>query len=771
MRFFSKFLFLARPTEQKIQLLMRQMKLTQEQVELCIQFDPSPNQSDYVTWIARWLAKKLINLPEDGERIKEQLTTFSKLKKSPGFQGNKDINAYQPGQLFTLIEENQGNFSTKQQNREKINKGSKIIIQDGDITVYKVWEPEALMELSSGTNWCTAHKNNATHYLKSGPSFIIFDASSAYAQFHPSSNQLKDRTDTEIPDGVTSLGQAGWGHTRLRTHARFISDPICQKVITQLADMNEPGVKEYMAKNTASDEDINAAFKEYGHLSDNILRKAIRDNEPLPDYELERQADRVSTKVLSRYLQKFFPNQPNLILEQKLLAEKPSLEYLSYCRKFLNRARWPEGEKALLKYCTTSNNSLMLCMEYAKGIIKGRWPEFEKRLIKSKSALSAKGLNLYAQHILNARWDTISGIQIRLNGMADPEYRMAVGDPEQAIDYAKHFINGRWPALEEVLRQLGDTAHLLSYQRAMGVKRDMELEPDTLRNATPKQLVDYASDVIGGRDPEIEKKLLGEEATGAVKASMDYAKRVIQGRWPELEVTLLAEAQKPQDPDGSEFKPRDQSKANWANYWTHRYNLPDPWNSYVTDVCKGRWPEFEQVLLKRYELFPDEWNCNQKWVQGYIQCLKEVTELVPVIDEETGEVKVYGDEDEEMAGEPVVHAQYIKNPKDWPEGHKRLASRSAGYEKVLIRNVKKSIALYEEKKDGKNWRMYNAVNSLFKYLFALNVYGGSWPEGEQKLEEFDKFRQSEGGDWSEPFSNHLLKNQRGLKRAIPPFSG
>ena len=102
----SAFLVTARPTEQKIEFLMKQMRLTKEQVELCIQADPSPNQTDYVTWLARWLSKEQIRLPEDAPRLKQDLSAFQTQKRQPGFEGNKDINSYDPASLAEVIERN-----------------------------------------------------------------------------------------------------------------------------------------------------------------------------------------------------------------------------------------------------------------------------------------------------------------------------------------------------------------------------------------------------------------------------------------------------------------------------------------------------------------------------------------------------------------------------------------------------------------------------------------------------------------------------------------
>ena len=117
----------ARPTEQKIELLKRQFDTTPEQVELCIAADPSPNQSDYVAWLAKWLSKGQLNLPEDTEKVKEQLALFQKLKRSPNFTGNKDIQQYDPGKLYETLEESSGAVSKKQEQRDVVSKGTTVV--------------------------------------------------------------------------------------------------------------------------------------------------------------------------------------------------------------------------------------------------------------------------------------------------------------------------------------------------------------------------------------------------------------------------------------------------------------------------------------------------------------------------------------------------------------------------------------------------------------------------------------------------------------------
>jgi len=226
-RFTAELLVTARPTQAKIDLLVKQMRLTPEQVEMCIQADPSPNQTDYVTWIARWLSKGQVRLPEDAEGIRNNLAAFTTQKRQPGFQGNKDVNAYNPAQLAEVIQQNALTV-VRPKDLDKIRglKGVSVLAQKGDLTVFKVdggvHEPapddpgyeagavpdnvRALQVLSDSTEWCTRHEYART-YLKQGPSFVVFYRGQPYAQLHPKSNQFMDRSDSTLVKSYHAEGE------------------------------------------------------------------------------------------------------------------------------------------------------------------------------------------------------------------------------------------------------------------------------------------------------------------------------------------------------------------------------------------------------------------------------------------------------------------------------------------------------------------------------------------------------------------------------------
>ena len=209
----------ARPTAAKIELLKKQ-GLTTEQIELCIQTDPT--EKDYVQWIASNLKKKTIRLPEDSDKIKSQLTAFLKLKQSPKFTGSKDLNTYTPATLFETVG-GEGDTSEAEEieipwaimtnsqkdnwlkkNHQKLSQkwfagqdtpGVKITcnqeVEDHNYKIFKVSDPFALAMLSIGSNWCTKSPDTARHYLSKGANYLFYLDNRPYGQCDPSSRSIK----------------------------------------------------------------------------------------------------------------------------------------------------------------------------------------------------------------------------------------------------------------------------------------------------------------------------------------------------------------------------------------------------------------------------------------------------------------------------------------------------------------------------------------------------------------------------------------------------
>jgi hypothetical protein len=203
-QFTSKLLKTARPSDE---LLRSRYNATDQEINLASQVD----NDKFLEWVLKNYKKKLIQLPEDGAKLREQLTWFSKMKNSPKFKEkySPDINQYTPSTLYEAFssKETSGLQSENQKDKEIINKGSKIVYNQDGVLVYEVHEPKALMLLSSNTNWCTAHEEYAKKYLKKGPNYVVYKEGKPYCQYDPGTRQLMNPEDVSMKTDAGRFGE------------------------------------------------------------------------------------------------------------------------------------------------------------------------------------------------------------------------------------------------------------------------------------------------------------------------------------------------------------------------------------------------------------------------------------------------------------------------------------------------------------------------------------------------------------------------------------
>jgi hypothetical protein len=906
----------ARPSDQKIELLQKQFKLTPEQIELCIAADPSPNQTDYTAWIAKQLAKGQIRLPEDTEKMKEQLGMFQKFKKSPAFTFNKDIQQYDTVKLFETLEQATaaGMGSKKEEKREKVRQGAEIVVKNGDVTIYKVTEPAAAIELGGGTNWCTAAPGNsmASHYLKDGPLYIFFDAGSAVAQLHPESNQFMNRADVCILESVT--GESNYGRSE-----KFLADPSLARALGLLAE-KEPSVREWVTENVSNPEtvakilgeesqkevehntkwdesiaeynkelaqwqiqydqfqkdhaeweDKRKAFQQtpqyqewqkahdayqeqydawwrnrYDPVSGEPKARPVEPEEPEgpeeprepskpwnpagdrergysyrtrygdpseysgkkfkmqvrhalatgkalpPEIEAQLVGAHVNTELLLKYGAVFHPGQPweplaQTIFEKVKSRGKVDKNAIDYAAKFI-KGPWPEIEPYLLEklFLQTRNMEQMrMALDYAARGRRTRWPEFEAKLLKAKPGLaSGYGCAEYAIRVLKQPWSAIPGLKRKKNGRLNPEECMIVGNPGEARRYSEAFFQGKtWD----------------DFQRSA-------LEANNL-----VALINYAADTLHTRMPELEEKILSgqkdaQESKGRQRSwthhtdlPLTYAMKVIKGRWPEYETKILGYSKGEHKERG--YHNRDEYKPSTSQRWGGRNRLDDRVANYIKNVIKGRWPEFEQILLARYETNPGQWVDNQNMLDGYLVTINETCQLRYT---DNGE-ETYDKEADERTIKPFTKFKQDQQCY-WPEGEQRLISRDPGYEKVLVDELKKRatgaddegregwtkgekyVSIedlakmekvtgdvdYKEREKRPSWTIWNGVwvgwwgmDAVEKYTDYLLANGVTWEEGVDIMEVHEDLEDVRGR-----YSYSGGRPERRQKQeAAPPPSG
>lgn len=795
----------ARPTPQKIELLQKQFKLTPEQIELCIAADPSPNQSDFVAWIAKFLSKASFQLPEDTERIKDQLEKFQKFKRSPNFLFSKDIQQYDPAKLFETITQAEaaGLGSKKEKQRETVRAGAEIVVQEGDVKIYRVTTPEAARELGSGTNWCTAAPGSgyAATYLKDGPLYIFFDSGSAVAQLHCESNQFMNRADVCILESVT-------GDRNDRSIKKFLADPGLAKALQILA-AKEPNVKEWaqervadpedvkkilgeaaeeeIAENTQFDKDMaeyekqkveyeqqmkkyqpklekwHKQYEEYQQKQNEYQKKleewnnqdpshgtsenpvpfwldrdrpkaperprepvqprnpsrpysyydstprgknyimqvkhALATGKPLsPEIESKLVDSGIGTDLLLKYASQFHPGQPweplaTAIMRKVQAGKAPKKQIIDYAVKFL-KGRWVEAEPLFLNkmFLLTDNMANMQsALEYATRVVKGRWPEFETQIQKAKPGLaSGYGAAEYAIHATKMPWHQMSGIKKKKNGRINAEECMIKGNPGEARKYAEAFFQG---------------------------KRWEEFETSALEANNLLALINYAKDTLHARMPGLEEKILegnkdAQEDKGRKRhrrytdLAFRYAQEVIKGRWPEYEAKILAHFTKPPETpakpgySGSEnsYEPSKRRDYGYST-WTRDQKFPTKISNYIESIIQNRWPELEQILLARYQQFPEAWVKNQNLVDGYLVSIAQgaadrhknqpANDDVP---DELAEAANLTPEERSQRDNPNKQVSFTKFKNDpsayWAEGEQRLVTRDTGYEDFIVNELR-----------------------------------------------------------------------------------
>jgi len=798
-RFTAEFLVTARPTQAKIDLLVKQMRLTPEQVEMCIQADPSPNQTDYVTWIARWLSKGQVRLPEDAEGIRNNLAAFTTQKRQPGFQGNKDVNAYNPAQLAEVIQQNALTV-VRPKDLDKIRglKGVSVLAQKGDLTVFKVdggvHEPapddpgyeagavpdnvRALQVLSDSTEWCTRHEYART-YLKQGPSFVVFYRGQPYAQLHPKSNQFMDRSDSTLVKSYHAEGEPkreyrGWGHYRTtRSEGEFlgtaIADPVANEALA-LMRAKAPEVEEWArAQNVVADPSVLAKrLKGTKHWLD----AAVMEGVPLTPQEEETLGNMLPSQI-EAYANKFHPQGRWAPMEKALLAHLK--DTYDGTRKAITYAatriggRWPELEPYLLRFAMTNDSHASDALQYATQAVKGRWPELEAKFWKTKSKQVAPYLAAsYAIDVLKQPWRDVLPQTSFQWGMARPEALMCLNSPDVAIRYAQHFKFGSWPEFAQVLMANNDLDSYIDYlDKVEGKRRDPRLEarllaPDEEHYRTQAPLDKWERRNWRWNHPneEIPETRWVNARVPKDELANKYALQVLGQRWPEFEEKMLHEVMDKE----SSILPKEFKGLDEDSYGGNK-DLPNPFHHYIENMIKGRWPEFEQALLQRYQDYPDTWKTNQALVTSYISLVAEVTKQT-----------------EQVPGQPSYYHRTRPRKGIWPEGEAVLSQRSSSHEEYLRRDVKDGYEKYARNKAEKERReglpdkgkslpyigdgdtdLWHAGHQIREYILFLRKHGNDWPDGVTLLNEVEDFREK-----LHPEERYYQRNRLSSHRLLRP---
>lgn len=159
--------------------------------------DPT-NSGQYATWLARMVLNGSIRMPEDVEKLEEDLFSYHEKKHRGVIPSEfRDINQFGTyGEFFALLDKYQEKISGKEQLKLALRKG-KTVYQSENYTVIEVKSWQLAKSLATGTGWCVRGTDMAKHYLKDPenyPLYFFYRGEEPYALLtnHPDEQQFMD---------------------------------------------------------------------------------------------------------------------------------------------------------------------------------------------------------------------------------------------------------------------------------------------------------------------------------------------------------------------------------------------------------------------------------------------------------------------------------------------------------------------------------------------------------------------------------------------------
>ena len=333
------------------------------------QMDPTVNKM-YMLWIVRQYMNSKMRL-EDYPQVFGGLEAFHKAKPRLPVE-QRDINRFDLHQLYELVD----SFSDTQQepsNDTKLNRDDVDVIYNGPLgTIASPKTEEASCELGSGTQWCTAGKQNNAFKAYNSPegNLIIFQApGGAKYQFMKNSfltakptfmdgfNRRPEWVDSYEDDDGDPYGDWFWP-PKLNlevadSHDRYLGDkeikelyeknPVLQKYLPITSEKSIPDAKVHKEE---FEQFIKAVWIDpleapYAYHVDNLIKRYEEHIGPL---KLER--DLAVEKALLDVHRTDIDLRPNIEKDYvyHLFNEAGLKKYI----KATGMKRWPELEKIIL---------------------------------------------------------------------------------------------------------------------------------------------------------------------------------------------------------------------------------------------------------------------------------------------------------------------------------------------------------------------------------------------------------------------------------------
>jgi hypothetical protein len=176
-------------------------KEAEETTDQLVDEDPTKDK-ELAHVFVKWVVNGSLRWPEDRERLKQSVQDYLKLRGGdPSFKKLSKFDTLQSiEQEADRRLRPEQHKALKKGEQLKVVPGTKVIHNQGQWTVVEVLDPDAAVQLSSGTKWCTRNRGAAEGYLRQGSLYVIYKAGKKYAQAHLESNQIMNLKDEPLED-------------------------------------------------------------------------------------------------------------------------------------------------------------------------------------------------------------------------------------------------------------------------------------------------------------------------------------------------------------------------------------------------------------------------------------------------------------------------------------------------------------------------------------------------------------------------------------------
>lgn len=546
----------------KVELLANKFELGADAILAVAEFDPTDGKC--LEWLLRHAKAGNLRLPEDGQRIHDQLATYFKLKLTSAFTGEKDLNKLDPGSLYDTLQANAGTVGKKDAVRQAAMAGVKKLATVGDMDLFEVTTPEAGAKLWRDTNWCVRDPVMFRRY--GSPYYYFTKAEAPAALYHIKSRQFKSPNDREL-----NFAQA------------MVYMDLCKSAGLLL---NHRSAVLQVTKGNSPYSNVIVAMSLYASLSPEDLADMARE-------AAEAEAAAAAEAADFGTPGKFFTVKALKVLGKETWEARlketgvniPVYHVLDSTKRSLVKASSAFAERLV------EQGELGTLLDY---------PPYDA--FRSDPMSSPFIRDILLSMPTSASPDAWVGSFITLPHHAPELEPILLRHPTHAFRYATSYVGGglitnasvprltqfpggRWPEVEPLIPDAVDAvASIPEGENAGDVYRRGEALTKVVR-----QVVRYFDQVKEAPPPEVDRAVLG---LNSVSSILDYAKVFKDRHWPEAEALAL------RDPNSAFIYARDVIGKAWPE--AERVITKDGAiaASYAVQVLQSRWPAYEDWMVK-----------------------------------------------------------------------------------------------------------------------------------------------------------------------------